>query len=323
MSVIMKKEPDYNGIEIRKAYFNTLIELGEKDERIVLLEADLAGCIGSPNFGKKYPDRYFNCGIQEANMIGMAVGMASCGMVPYAHTFCAFITRRAFDQIFISGGYAKSNLHLFGTDPGIAATINGGTHMAFEDIGLMRNIPDATIFEVSDAVMLEDLIRQTNNKYGIYYFRVERKSTASIYEKGSKFEIGKAVKLCGGEDATIIASGCTVIPAIKAAALLKEKGVNATVLDMFTIKPLDSDAIIESAKKTGLVVTCENHNVATGLGSAVNNLLAKECPTKTINIGPTEQFGQVGDYEFLAEYYGLTAENIAETVLDALGKKLQ
>lgn len=253
-------------------------------------------------------------------MIGVACGLAVQGKIPVAHTFAPFCTRRACDQIFISGAYNRANVKVIGSDPGITAAYNGGTHMPFEDMGIMRGIPTMTVIEPTDIVMLQNLMPQIADTYGIMYMRLVRKSVAKVYEEGSTFEIGKAAYLREGKDVTIIASGYCVSEALAAAQRLSENGIDAGVIDMFTWKPIDVEAILRAAK-TGAIVTAENHNIINGLGSAVAEVLVKNQPVPMEMVGVQDEFGEVGPVDYLRERFGLTAENIVEAVNRVLARK--
>lgn len=254
-------------------------------------------------------------------MVGVACGMSAAGKIPFAHTFAPFMTRRACDQIFMSGAYAKMNVKLVGSDPGITAQLNGGTHMPFEDMGIMRLIPEMTVIEPTDVSMLEDLMPQIAAQYGMVYMRLVRKEVQQVYERGSQFIIGKAVHVREGSDATIIASGFCVAEAIRAAALLAQEGISVRILDMFTWKPLDREEILSAAAETGAIVTAENHNVINGLGAAVAEVLVREHPVPVEMVGVQDEFGEVGKLAYLAERFGLKAENIADAVRRVLKRK--
>ncbi len=299
-------------IEMRQVYTNTVLELAKSNPNFIALEADLMGSIGTNKIQKEIPNQLINCGIMEAHMVSAAAGMSLTGKIPFIHTFAQFATRRTFDQLFISAAYAKLNVKILGSDAGVTAEHNGGTHMPFEDIGLMRLIPDATVYEASDAAMLEYLLKDVVNEYGVHYIRTTRKTATKLYEKGETFPKGKGKVLREGNDVTIIASGIMVAESLKAAELLAEQGIEATVIDMYCIKPIDDELIVRYAKKTGAIVTAENHNVIGGLGSAVAEVLCEQCPTPLRRIGVKEQFGQVGQAEYLKEVYELTANDIVK-----------
>lgn len=319
--VTLCKEHNIDAIEMRKAYCNTLIEAGKKDQRIVSINCDLSSSMGTVPFAKEFPDRSFNMGIQEANACGVAAGMSATGLIPFFHSFAVFSSRRICDQIFQSCAYARLNVKIIGGDAGVSAAINGGTHMAFEDVGILRVIPTVTILEPSDAVMMKCLVKQMAETYGVFYMRTLRKQVERIYEEGSEFKIGKAVVLREGKDVSIIASGMMVIEAIKAADILKSEGISARVVDMFTIKPIDADCIKDCAAKTDAIVTAENHNIIGGLGSAVAEVLVENILVPMERVGIQDRFGEVGTQNYLKECFGLTAQHICEKVKAVLKRK--
>lgn len=321
MKAIFAAENIKETTAMRDAYCHTLMELAKENSNIVVLDADLMSSMGMVPFWKAFPDRTFNCGIQEANMMGVAAGLSATGKIPFAHTFGPFATRRCYDQVFLSCAYARLNVRIVGSDPGVTAAFNGGTHMPFEDMGIMRNIPDITIIEPVDTVMLKDMVRQTAGMYGVFYIRLLRKNAVRIYEEGSSFEIGKAVQLRDGKDVTVIASGIMVDEALKAAKMLQEQGVSSRVLNMFTLKPVDKDAIIAAAAETGAIVTAENHSILNGLGSAVAEVLSENHPVPLERVGVEDVFGEVGPENYLKERFGLTADNIVNKVHKVLQRK--
>lgn len=306
---------------MREAYCESLIALAKNDPRICILDADLVGSSGVKPFFKQFPERAFECGIAEANMIGVAAGLSATGKVPFAHSFGVFASRRVCDQIFMSAAYARLNVRIVGSDPGVTAAYNGGTHMPFEDMAVLRAIPEITLIEPTDPVMMKDLIVQLADVYGVYYIRMARKNVTGIYEEGSTFEIGKGNVLRGGSDVTIMASGIMVAEALLAAELLAKDGVSARVVDMFTWKPIDQELIARCAEETGAIVTAENHNIFGGLGSAVAEAAAKTCPVPIEMVGTDDRFGQVGTEAFLREEYQLTAANIAAKAKRAILRK--
>ncbi|MGC4379255.1 transketolase family protein [Fictibacillus sp. Mic-4] len=308
------KTYELDDIEMRQMYASTLLELAQNNPNVIALEADLMSAISTNKIIGKIPGQLINSGIMEANMMGVAAGLALTGKIPYVHSFAQFVTRRAFDQLFVSGAYAQLNVKIVGSDSGVTAEHNGGTHMAFEDLGLVRLIPNANVYEVSDAVQLGYLLRKIEKEYGIHYIRTIRKKAVKLYDENETFESGKGKVLREGSDVTIIASGIMVAESLKAADLLQEQGINATVIDMYSIKPIDKDLIVNYADKTKAVVTAENHNVIGGLGSAVSEVLSEHCPTRIRRIGVKEQFGQVGKAEYLKEFYKLTANDIVTAV---------
>lgn len=308
-------------IAMRDVYCQTLIELAEKNNQIVVLDADLMSSMGMIPFKETFPERTFNCGVQEANMIGVAAGLSATGKIPYAHTFGPFATRRCYDQVFLSGAYAKANIRIIGSDPGITAAYNGGTHMPFEDLGIMRNIPEITIITPTDSTMLKRTIEKVAELFGVFYIRLLRKKAIKIYHKNQAFEIGKAITLKNGSDATIIANGIMVAEALKAADILEKEGVSIRVLDMFTLKPIDKEAIINCAKETGAIVTAENHNIINGLGSTVAEVLVENISVPMERVGVKDLFGEVGPVDYLKERFELTANDIVKKVEKVIKRK--
>ncbi|MCX7970124.1 MAG: transketolase family protein [Negativicutes bacterium] len=307
--------------EMRKAFCDTLLDIAATDRRVVVLDADLMSSIGTVKFMEKYPDRAFDVGVQEANMMGIAAGLSVTGKIPFAHTFGPFATRRAFDQVFLSCGYNRANVRIMGSDPGVTAAFNGGTHMPFEDMGLMRNIPEAILVEPADNVQLSALMKASMDRYGLFYFRISRKQVIKIYEEGSQFDFGRAVLLREGRDLTIIASGIMVDDGLKAAEILAQEGINARVVDSFCWKPIDREMVAAAARETGAIVTAENHNVINGLGSAVAEVVVEECPVPVERVGVQDRFGQVGPVDFLRREYGLTPDNIVAAARRVLARK--
>lgn len=307
--------------EMRAVFAEVMEELAQQDGRVVYLDADIINSIGMTGFWKAHPERTVNCGIQEANMIGAAAGMSATGLIPFVHTFGPFATRRVMDQVFLSAAYAKLNVRIIGSDPGVTASTNGGTHMPFEDMGMMRCIPEVTVLEPADSVMLADLLRQTKDSYGVFYIRLSRKKDEKIYADGSTFEIGKAAKLREGSDVTIFATGISVADSLRAAELLEREGIRAAVSNIFTIKPVDREAIAQAAKATGAIVTAENHSILNGLGSAVAEVLTETvcCPLE--RVGVRDRFGEVGDVGYLKRALHLTAEDIAAAARRAVARK--
>ena len=295
-------------------------DIAREDEKVVFLDADLSSCIGSTAFEKEFPDRFFNCGIAEANMVGVAAGLSSTGMVPFVHSFGCFASRRVYDQLFLSVGYAKQRVIVIGSDPGITAQYNGGTHMPFEDIALMRQIPDMAVVEPSDDYSLYMLTKAVYESGKAAYIRTPRKGIVYRYEEGTDIELGKAKVLRRGSDVAIIALGAHMVnESMKAAEILKEKGINAEVIDLLTVKPMDEKTVIEAAAKCGKVLVCENGRYAGGIGEAIAALLVRNCPVPMDFVSVGERYGEVGNLAYLANTFGLTAENIAakEEVLSA------
>lgn len=311
----------YNGettkeeLELRKVCTNKFEEYLTKDEKVVVLDADLMGSLGSGSLVEKYKGRVINVGIMEAQEISCAAGLSRVGLKPFVHTFTAFASRRCLDQIFISSLYQNNPITVIASDAGIQAVHNGGTHMSFEDMGLIRGLTNSVVIEPTDSNVLKSVLDEVYSKQDkFYWIRLTRKNVFKIYEEGSKFEIGKANVLQLGSDVCIIAIGMMVHEARMAAKKLEEEGISVTVIDMFTLKPIDREAIIKHSKGKKLVVTAENHSITNGLGSAVAEVLAEECQTKLVRVGVKERFGQVGTLEFLQEEYGLRAEDIYQAV---------
>ncbi len=299
----------------------TIPALAAEDPDVIYLDADLMNCIGTAKWAKECPERAIQCGIAEANMIGVACGLASVGFKPIVHTFGPFASRRCYDQVFLSGGYAKNDITIIGTDPGVMAAMNGGTHMPFEDMALYNTIPGATIIDVTDPTLLESAIRQCVNRKGVKYIRVGRKQYAKVYAEGSEVPIGKATVLREGGDAVVFASGIMVHEAMKAADILAAEGTQISVLDMFSVKPLDEEAVVEYARKTGAVVVAENHNRNGGLYDAVAEVLCERCPVPAACVAVEDEFGEVGPQGYLQERFGLTAEHIVSQVKAVLARK--
>lgn len=320
MIKILEKH-DMGTKEMRGAYCDTLIENAETNEKIVAINCDLCSSMGLKPFAEAFPDRAINVGIEEANGCSMAGGMAAAGMIPFFNTFSVFATRRVYDQIFMSCAYPDLNVKIIGGDAGVSGTYNGGTHMPFEDIGIMRVMPNVTIMEPTDAVMMKNLVQQMIDSYGVQYMRFPRKFTPDMYEEGSAFEIGKGILLREGSDVTIIAAGLEVAESLKAADILAESGIDATVVDMFTIKPIDEELIVQCAEKTGAIVTAENHQVIGGLGSAVAEVLGEHVPVPMERVGVKGIFGEVGKQDYLMERFQLTAPYIAEAARQAVKRK--
>ena len=321
MSVKVAATHEMGKLEPRKVFCDTLIEMAKEDDRVCVLDADLMGAAGTKPFQTAFPERTFDCGVQEANMIGVAGGLSSRGFIPFAHTFGIFAARRACDQIFLAGAYARQNIKVVGSDPGITAGLNGGTHMPFEDLGIMTTIPGLTVVEPCDAVAVGKVTRLAKENYGTWYMRLVRKEAAVVYEEGTDFTVGKANLLRDGSDVTIIAIGYMVAEALKAAEMLEKEGISARVLDMWCLKPLDEEAVIAAAKETGCIVTAENHSVKNGLGSAVASCLALNRPTAIEMVGVQDEFGEVAKTPELAGRFKLTADEIAAKARKAVARK--
>lgn len=307
--------------EMRTVFCETLMNMAENDQKVIVLDADLMLAMGTIPFREKYPERTFDCGVQEANMIGVAAGLSATGFIPFAHTFAPFASRRACDQIFMSCAYAKQNVKIVGSDPGITAALNGGTHMPFEDLGIMSTIPEIIVVEPCDEISLERVLQLAKETYGTWYIRLRRRQAPIIYGTGAKFEVGKSCMLKDGTDVTIIAMGYMVDKALEAADILEKQGIHARVIDMWCLKPIDENAIIKAAEETGAIVTAENHNIRNGLGSAVASVLALKYPVPLEMTGVQDEFGEVGQEAYLEERFGLTSENIVHKVNMVLKRK--
>lgn len=307
--------------EVRQVMAAGLVEAARKDDRIVVLDADLMSCHSTKCFLEAFPERFINVGIAEANLIGVAAGMAAFGKIPFAFSFAPFATRRCYDQIFISVAYSKLPVKIVGSDPGVMAEANGGTHMPFEDMSIMRAIPKMVCFEPTDATMLAKALPWIIDYPGAVYIRMFRKKAEKIYDDSLDFELGKAVTLKEGKDVTLVASGIMVGRALKAAEELAAEGITARVVNVHTWKPIDEDAIVESVKATGAVVTCENHSTYGGLGSAVAEVVVEKCPAPMEFIGVKNSFGEVGKEAYLSEKFGLTVADIVAAAKKAIARK--
>ena len=301
----------------------TLNEMMAEDKSICYVDCDLMGCINTKMLRKNYPDRAFEAGIAEANGAGVAAGLAATGKKVFYHSFGTFSSRRCYDQIYMSAAYAGLSVRVLGSDAGVTAAFNGGTHMPLEDAAMYLSIPETTVLDPADYDQLASITRQLVNVEGVSYTRFVRKGIIQVYGEGSEFEIGKGVVLHESDNdvATIITSGIMVDESLKAYEALQAEGINVRVIDMFTWKPLDEELVIKAAKETGAIVTAENHNVTCGLGSVVANCLAKNCPTVQEFVGVQDLFGQVGPQDYLMDTYGLRAANIVEAVKKAVARK--
>lgn len=297
----------------REAYGKALVELGAKNKNIVVLDADLSKSTKTADFQKVYPDRFFDIGISEQDMMGTAAGLATCGKIPFASTFAIFATGRAYEQVRNSIGYPKLNVKIAATHAGITVGEDGATHQSIEDISLMRGIPNMVVINPSDAEETRQAILTAAEHNGPVYIRLGRMSVPDIHDGNYKFELGKGEILTEGKDIAIIATGIMVSIALEAANKLKEEGINATVVNIHTIKPIDRGLIVKVAKQTGKVITAEEHSIIGGLGSAVCEVLSEEYPVKVKRIGINDTFGQSGTPKELLEYYNLTPEHIIKT----------
>jgi transketolase len=311
----------YEKMEMRQVFAEVLDKLMEKNEKIVVIDADLARANGTLPLKEKYPERAFDVGIAEQNMAAVAAGMAAYGFIPFIGSFTPFATRRICDQITISIAYAKRNVKIIGSDPGISAELNGGTHMSMEDIGVIRSISGIVIFEPVDAVQFAKALPVIAEYDGPVYIRMFRKATPIIFKDDYEFDLFKADLIREGKDVTLFATGIMVEESLKAAEILKTEGIAAEVINIHTIKPIDREAVVRSAKKTGAVVTCENHNVIGGLKSAVAEVLSEEYPVPIKAIGVQDHFGEVAKMDYLKKKYHMTAEDIVKAAKAAIAMK--
>ena len=310
-----------SNIATRDAYGKALVKLGDLREDIVVLDADLSKSTKTSEFAKTFPTRFFNMGIAEQNLIGTACGMATAGKIPFASTFAMFATGRGFEIIRNSVCYPNLNVKICATHAGISVGEDGASHQSVEDIAIMRAVPNMTVLVPCDAVETEKMIFEIVNHKGPAYVRLGRSAVPQVFGEDYDFELGKGVILREGADATIIACGIMVNEAINASKLLKEEGISVRVVNMSTIKPIDEELIIESAKKTGAIVTVEEHNIIGGLGSAVSEVVSENYPVLVKKIGINDVFGQSGKPKQLMEEYGLTVENIINKVKEAIKAK--
>ena len=305
-------------IATREAYGKALVKLGKINDDVVVLDADLSKSTKTNDFCKAYPNRFFNMGIAEQNLVGAACGFAAAGKIPFASTFAMFATGRAFEVIRNSACYPKLNVKICATHAGITVGEDGRSHQSVEDISLMRSIPNMTVVVPADGVEAEKMIFAAAEFNGPMYVRLGRSAVPTLFDEDYNFEIGKGVVLKEGNDATIIACGMMVNEAILAADMLKEENINVRVINMSTIKPIDTELIIKAAKETKAIVTAEEHSIIGGLGSAVSEVVSENCPTIVKKVGINDCFGESGTPAELLEKYGLTAKHIVEKVKEAM-----
>ena len=302
-------------IATRQAYGKTLVELGKEYDQIVVLDADLSKSTMTTHFATEFPHRFFNMGIAEQNMYGVASGMATCGKIVFASTFAMFAAGRAFEIVRNAIAYPMTNVKICATHAGLTVGEDGGSHQAIEDLALMRSIPGMVVLNPSDAVSTDKLLRQMAQIQGPVYMRLGRAAVPVVYDEDSNIQIGKGNCVREGSDVTVIATGVMLDEAIKAAEQLAEQGVSVRVIDMHTIKPIDREIIVKAAKETKGIVTAEEHSVIGGLGSAVAEVLSQEHPARMKILGVQDSFGESGKPGELMEKYGLTAKHIVEAVL--------
>ncbi len=311
---------EVKNIATRESYGNALVELGKTHEDVVVLDADLAGATKSGTFKKAFPDRFFDCGIAESNMAGIAAGLATCGKTPFMSSFAMFAAGRAYEQVRNSIGYPHLNVKIGATHAGISVGEDGATHQCLEDLALMRVIPGMTVICPADDVEARAAVQAAYEHKGPVYMRFGRLAIPVINDENNyKFELGKGIELKDGCDVTIIATGLCVANALKAAKMLEKDNISAQVINIHTIKPIDKEIIISAAQKTGKIVTAEEHSVIGGLGSAVAEVLSEECPTKMLKIGVNDVFGESGPAKELIKKYKLDAQGIYDQVLTFIG----
>ena len=309
--MLLNKE---NKKSIRSAFGKTLAELGKTNKDIVVMDADLACSTQSQMFGKEFPDRFFDCGIAEQDMIATAAGLASEGKIPFVSSFAMFATGRTYDQIRNSVCYPEFNVKIIGTHGGITVGEDGASHQALEDIALMRNIPNMSVIVPADCKECEEVIKFAANNYGPMYIRIARTNLCDIFDDSYEFDFCKVKVIEEGSDVTVITNGETLAEVIEAGEILKAQGYSVQILHAPVVKPLDIATIIEKAKQTKFVITVENHSIIGGLGSAVCELLAEYYPMPVHRFGINDTFGQSGKWDFLLDYYGLSAQKLAKNI---------
>ena len=311
---------DVKKMATRDGYGKGLVALGAEHDDIVVLDADLAGSTKTGMFAKAYPDRHFNCGIAEGNMMSVAAGLAASGMVPFASSFAMFASGRAYEQIRNSVGYPKLNVKIGATHGGMSVGEDGASHQCCEDFALMRSIPGMVVVCPADGVEAEAAVKAAYEHDGPVYLRFGRLAVPVFHEEGFEFTIGKGEVMRDGTDVAIIANGLMVYEAIKAGETLAEQGINAMIINMSTVKPLDEELTLEAAKKCGKIITCEEHNVIGGLGEAVCSCVAEKCPVPVRRIGVNDEFGHSGPAAALLKQFGLCADHIVEVTKEFCGK---
>jgi len=303
---------------IRSAYGKALVEVGKENENIVVLDADVSCSTQSQIFAKEFPERFFNMGIAEQDMVATAAGLASQGKIPFASAFAVFATGRAYDQIRNSICYPEFNVKIVGTHGGITVGEDGASHQALEDVSLMRGLPNMTVIVPADCNECRQVIKYAASHKGPMYIRIARSNVPDIFDETYKFDPHKAKELRQGKDVTIVTNGETLAEVIECADILEKAGIDAQIIHLPVVKPLDDGTILEAAKKTNFVVTVENHSIIGGIGSAVCEVLSEKLPTKVLRIGTNDEFGQSGDPDALMDFYGLTAQKIAQKIENKL-----
>ncbi|PWL76916.1 transketolase [Candidatus Gastranaerophilales bacterium] len=314
--ILNKKETK----SIRSAFGKTLEALGHTNPNIVVMDADLACSTQTQFFAKSFPERFFDCGIAEQDMIATAAGLASAGKIPFVASFAMFVTGRTYDQIRNSVCYPEFNVKIVGTHGGVTVGEDGASHQALEDVSLMRGLPHMSVIVPADCRECEQVIKYAAENYGPMYIRIPRTNVCDIFDDNYKFEFSKAKIISEGSDAVVITNGETLAETILAGELLKQQGYSIRIVHAPVVKPLDDVTIIESAEKTGFVITVENHSIIGGLGSAVCELLSEYAPVKVKRIGVNDRFGQSGKWDFLLDYYGLSADKLAKSIKEEIDK---
>ena len=294
----------------RESYGEALLELGKENENVVVLDADLSTATKTNMFAKEFPNRFFDMGIAEANMMGTAAGLATCGKIPFASTFAVFAAGRSYDQIRCSIAYPKLNVKICATHAGVTVGEDGATHQMLEDISIMRTMPNMIVMSTSDDAETKWAVKEISKIDGPVYLRLARMKTSKIYDTNQKFEIGKGIQIGEGTDATVFATGVTVEKALIAKEELKEKGIDIRVVDIHTIKPIDKELIIKCARETKKLISIEDHSIIGGLGSAISEVLIEEYPTKLVRLGIHDTFGKSGKAEKLMEHFRITEKEI-------------
>lgn len=306
----------------RDAYGEILAELGATYRDVVVLDADLSGSTKTAVFAKKFPDRFFNMGIAEANMVGTAAGLAAAGKIPFVSTFAIFAAGRAWEQIRQSVAYPKANVKIVPTHGGVTVGEDGGSHQSVEDIAIMRAIPNMTVIVPADAVETRGAVAAAATHKGPFYIRLGRNKVPAVFEEGHEFVLGKGTELSPGTDMTFITTGIMTAQALRAAVALEKEGISARVVHIGTIKPLDQEIVVKAARETGAIVTAEEHSVIGGLGSAVSELLAETKPVPMKRVGIHDRFGTSGKAEELIKYFGLTPDDLVEAAREVMERKL-
>lgn len=317
----LMKDRTVMGKEFRACIVETLQDLMKTDDKIVALDADLGGASSFTKIKKTNPDRFIQCGIAEANMVGVSAGLSVMGYIPFLHTFGPFATRRVYDQIYLSGAYAHNTLNIYGSDPGFTAAANGGTHNTWEDVALMRALPNALVCDAADDVQMRWIIRNFAQIEGVHYVRAARKLARRVYEEGSSFAFGKGNVLKQGSDVLIISAGQLVSDALDCAENMAKQGISVEVIDMFCIKPLDTELILSEIKGKKAVITFENHSIIGGLGSAVAEVIAENNISVSFKrVGMRDRFGEVGSADWLQKKFKLTAIDLEEAIKNMLNR---